>query len=142
MTSGSASMTPSCLEWDSARVFDWLKSSKYKYAGWPKIKLRFISINSAHSPFQMSWVVFHVPSACLSNILRYLDSMKFHRDWWPITDIKEPYHSSVHNYLFVRLKRRKLITVRYALSTREQERYLLTKLKENSEQYGFRLKVK
>jgi hypothetical protein len=67
---------------------------------------------------------------------------KFHRDWWPITDIKEPYHSSVHNYLFVRLKRRKVITVRYALSTREQEQYLLTILKENSEKYGFRLKVK
>jgi hypothetical protein len=67
---------------------------------------------------------------------------RFHRDWWPINDDPGPYTPSTKNHLLVKLKKGKSILVPYCLSTRKEEKNLLTILKEKSEKYRFGLKVK
>jgi hypothetical protein len=66
---------------------------------------------------------------------------RFHRDWWPINDDPAPYNPSTKNHLLVKIKKGKSILVPYCLSTKQQEKLLLTMLKETSEKHGFGLNV-
>ncbi|MCL6257575.1 hypothetical protein M3O96_00640 [Aquiflexum sp. TKW24L] len=86
----------------------------------------------------------HLPFREISKITVILPQHggEFHKDWWPVNDVPGPYHASFQNQLLAKLKKGKSIMVPFCLSSKKQEKSLLTILRENSEKYGFELKVK